>query len=107
MYASKPLQLGLVALVGLFAARSYYHWLTGSGALMEGLRRFGEAGYWSLLAIPSLVLFVAFFLIFRRPQSANLFSVVAGAVLASICVAYLGFLGDFLFCAFISRGTCD
>ena len=107
MVLSKRFQLAAITVVGFVIARIYYQWLASSGAHKAALHSFGVAGYWSLLAVPALVLFVPFCVIALRRPAVGAGWVVGGAVLAAIFVAYLGLFGDFLFCAFVTRGVCE
>ena len=107
MVRSKRLQLAIITVIGFVAARTYYQWLIASGALKSALHSFGVPGYWSLLAIPALVLFFLFCVIaFRRPTIGAGW-ILGGAVLAASVVAYLGLFGDVLFCVFVTRGACE
>jgi hypothetical protein len=103
MIASKPIQLVLATLVGLFAARAYFHWLLASGALHS----YGVPGYWSLLGLPALALFVPFCAIAFRRRKVAAGWIVAGVTLLAVVVAYLGLFGDFLLCVFVTRGACE
>ena len=107
MISSKPLQLALAALVGLFAARAYFHWLLAYGAPKTALHSFGVPGYWSLLALPALALFVPFCAIAFRRRKVGVGWIVAGVALLAVVVAYLGLFGDFLLCAFVTQGVCE
>ena len=107
MIASKPFQLALAALIGLFAARAYFHWLVLSGTHKAALHSFGVPAYWSLLALPALALFAPFCFIGFRHRKAGAGWIVAGAAILAVLIAYLGLFGDFLLCAFVTRGVCE
>jgi hypothetical protein len=97
-------QLAAVVFIGgLFAARAYYQWLLGS----KHLHSFGFAGYWSLLALPAVAIFLLLCLVTLSNRNRALGGVLIGMLLAAALAAFLGFFGDFLVCAFFTRGTCE
>ena len=107
MIASKPFQLALAALIGLFAAGAYFHWLVLSGTHKAALHSFGVPAYWSLLALPALALFVPFCFIGFWHRKTGAGWIVAGTAILAVLIAYLGLFGDFLLCAFVTRGVCE
>jgi len=104
---SKWLQLSVVALVGLFAGRAYYRqWLLPE-TLKAALHSFGLPGYWTLLAVPAVAVFVPLCVIALRHRTYAGRYVILGAGAAAVFIAYLALLGDFLACAFITHGICE
>jgi hypothetical protein len=103
MLANRSLQLAFAGIAGLFAARTYYRWLLGSGMLQSS----GEVAYWLLLGAPALALFVPLCVLGLRRRKVGAGWVAAGAAVVAILVAYLGLFGDFLLCASITRASCE
>ena len=107
MLANRSFQLAFAAIAGLFAARTYYRWLLNSATFKAALHSSGEVAYWSLLAVPALALFVPFCALALPRRRIGAGWIVAGAAVLAVSVAYFGLFGDFLLCAFITRGSCD
>ena len=107
MATSKWLQLSVVALFGVLAGRAYYQWLLDSGTHKAALHSFGLPGYWTLLAVPAAAVFVPFCVVALRHRTYSARWAVLGAKAAAVVIAYLGLFGDFLVCAFITRGVCE
>lgn len=104
MFTTTRTQLAVVAFVGgIFASRAYYQWLLES----KHLHSFGFAGYWSLLALPALAIFLILCLITLGNRRRAVGGVLIGMLLSAALAAFLGLFGDFLICAFFTRGTCE
>ena len=107
MLANRSFQLAFAVIAGLFAARTYFHWLLDSGTLTAALNSSGELAYWSLLAVPALALFVPLCVVALHRRKIGAGWIVAGAAVLAIFVAYFGLFGDFLLCVFFTKGGCE
>jgi uncharacterized BrkB/YihY/UPF0761 family membrane protein len=97
----------LTAGIGVAAARMYYRWLSTSGVLNSALSGGSQALYWALMSVPVLVVATALFTVLSHFWPKVRIAAVAAAVFGALVIAWLGLLGDWLLCVFITHGSCD
>lgn len=104
---SNSVRVAIAIFVGLACSYGYFRFLLVPTRHIDLLHRFGPIGYWAAMVVP--VIFVAPVLALALRQSIRglTWVVPVFALFAATAIAALGFYGDQLLCAFVTKDICD
>ena len=104
---SNSVRLLSVVAGGLLGCYLYYRWILAESWHTDALHQVGVAGYWGILAIPVLIMSPLLVLCGSRVNRFPLWMNVIAAIVVALVVSSVGLYGDWLVCAFLTRGSCE
>lgn len=97
----------MVVIASFLGTYAYYRWVLVPTLHKEILHLFGVGLYWVVLAAPVVLIAPVFTLIAGRGSHRSHVLIGAFALLFASGIVGLAFYWDLLFCAFVTRGTCE